>query len=355
MLSKPSEDLSSIPSATGGIARLACARLRDAGQDATVAMARAGFTPSDIADRKRHLRAAGEIKLLEFAATQLHDDCLGLHLARNFELGEIGLLYYVMASSEQLSDALRNVERYCAINNEGVRLKISLDGPVVIEIEYFEVDRQSDRHHIEFWIISLVRICRAVTGSRIAPKSIKLRHFRSQTPPDVRSYLGCEIEFAAAVDEIRFSAATGALRIVGADVHLNQLLLQYADEALGKLQRTRQTSVHTRVEAQIAQLLPHGKANLSEVSRRLGMSRRTLARALSEESTTFSAILKPLREALAKRYLGERGLPIYEVAWLLGYRDVSSFTNAFVRWTGATPRDYRKSSRARWRIGPVGG
>jgi AraC-like DNA-binding protein len=320
--------------------------LQGAGKALSTVIADAGFTATDITDRRRHLDAAGQVKLLELAAIELRDDCLGLHLARQFELGEIGLLYYVMASSERLSDALHNAERYCAINNEGVRLKISLDGAVVIGIEYLDVDRETDRHHIEFWMITLVRICRAVTDSRLAPKWIKLRHFRPQTPPDVRSYLGCEIEFGADADEISFSARVGALRVVGADVYLNRLLLQYATDALGKQQRSQRTSVRFQVEGQIAQLLPHGKANLSEISRRLGMSRRTLARALSDESTTFSAVLEPMRKALARRYLRERELPISEVAWLLGYREVSSFTNAFVRWTGTTPRDYRKSARA---------
>jgi AraC-like DNA-binding protein len=131
------------------------------------------------------------------------------------------------------------------------------------------------------------------------------------------------------------------LPVVGADVYLNQLLLQYANDALQKQRTFRRASVRSQVEREIAQLLPHGKANLSEISRRLGMSRRTLARALSDERTTFSAIVEPLRKALANRYLQEREIPIYEIAWLLGYREVGSFTKAFVRWTGTTPRDYR--------------
>jgi hypothetical protein len=38
------------------------------------------------------------------AAEELRDDFLGFHLARSFDLREIGLAYYVMASSEQLAD-----------------------------------------------------------------------------------------------------------------------------------------------------------------------------------------------------------------------------------------------------------
>jgi AraC-like DNA-binding protein len=252
-------------------------------------------------------------------------------------------VYYVMASSDRLVHALGNAERYCAINNEGVRLRICSKPKLAIGFEYLNVDRLSDRHHMEFWLVTLVRICRTLTNSRLAPKQIKLRHFRPEMPPDVRSHLGCDIDFGAGTDEIVFPATIGALPVVGADVHLNKLLLRYADQALGN-RASRRVGVRSQVEDQIAKLLPHGKANASEIARRLGMSRRTLGRALSAEEVTFSTVLETLLLALAKRYLREKKLPVSEIAWLLGYREISSFTQAFARWTGTTPRDFRKSS-----------
>jgi hypothetical protein len=236
--------------------------------------------------------------MLELAANELQDDCFGFRLAQSFELGEIGLLYYTMASAERLIDAVRNAERYCAINNEGVRLRVSLERTFAVGFEYLGIDRHSDRHHMEFWLVTLVRICRTLTSSRLAPKQIKLKHFRSETPSDVRSHLGCDIDFAANSDEILFHAPIGALPVVGADVRLNKLLLQYADEAL-RNRTSRRAGVRSHVEDQIAQSLPHGKANASEIARRLGMGRRTLARALSAEGATFSGALETLRQALA--------------------------------------------------------
>jgi len=336
--------LTSIPSSTGGIARLACDRLREAGVDLAPVMSGAGLTTEDVSDHKRRLDASAQVRVLELAANQLHDDCLGFHLARDFELGEIGLVYYVMASSDRLADALRNVERYCAINNEGVRLRICRESKLAIGFEYLNVDRLSDRHHMEFWLVTLIRICRTLTNSWLAPKQIRLRHFRPETPPDVRSHLGCDIDFGAGTDEIVFPAEIGALTVVGADVHLNKLLLQYADEALGNRTTRRHSSVRSHVEDEIAKLLPHGKANASEIADRLGMSRRTLGRALSAENVTFSTVLETFRQVLAKRYLREKELPVSEIAWLLGYREIGSFTHAFARWTGTTPRDFRKSN-----------
>jgi AraC-like DNA-binding protein len=48
-----------------------------------------------------------------------------------------------------------------------------------------------------------------------------------------------------------------------------------------------------------------------------------------------------LRSDLAKRYLADKDLSISEIAWLLGYQEVSAFTHACRRWTGQTPRAVR--------------
>jgi AraC-like DNA-binding protein len=128
--------------------------------------------------------------------------------------------------------------------------------------------------------------------------------------------------------------------VVGRDEHLNELLRRYAEEALAHKPRERPL-VRSKVEEVLPKLLPHGKATAAEVARRLGLSTRTLSRKLGEEGTSFAEILDQLRAVLAKRYLGDETLHVSGIAWLLGYREVSSLTHAFKRWTGMTPRRFR--------------
>ena len=56
---------------------------------------------------------------------------------------------------------------------------------------------------------------------------------------------------------------------------------------------------------------------------------------------TFSEVLESLKSHLAQRYLADPSLSISQIAWLLGYQEVSAFTHAFKRWTGRAPRDVR--------------
>ena len=337
--------LASIPSATGGIARLACTVLSKAEKPLAPLLAAVGLTTAEIDDASRRLEVKAQIKVLELAAEAIGDDLLGFHLARDFELGEIGLPYYVMASSDSLSEALRNAERYSAIANEGVRLKVRQDRDAVIEIEYANVDRSSDRHQIEFWLVALVRICRKITDCRLAPLRITLRHSRKSMPPEFKTFLGCEIDFGSAADEVVLSKSVFSLPVVGGDPHLHDLLIGYAKEVLASRSSPGAAGVRSKVEDVLIKSLPHGRANALEVARQLGMSRRTLTRALSGEGTSFSEVLEQLREVLAKRYLRERELPVSQISWLLGYGEMSSFTHACKRWTGMTPRQLRLADR----------
>src|SRR5260370_17415157 len=81
----------SIPSATGGIARLACARLDEMGKDSTIILSKVGLTPEEARDPATRLEVLTQIKLLELAAEEVQDEWLGFHLARSSLLPELGL------------------------------------------------------------------------------------------------------------------------------------------------------------------------------------------------------------------------------------------------------------------------
>jgi AraC-like DNA-binding protein len=211
-----------------------------------------------------------------------------------------------------------------------------------MQFNYVDVSRHLDRHQIEFWMMATVRLCRELTGLRLHPVRVRMVHIRERRCPELAEFLGDNVEFGAAVDEIAFAKGNGDLPIVGADPYLNNLLVKYCEEGLVRRQIHR-GSFRARVENTIIPLLPHGKAKAAEIALRLGVSQRTLARRLATEGMTFSSLLERLRIDLAHRYLAEESLPISELAWLLGYQEVGAFSHAFKRWTGKSPRAARAS------------
>jgi AraC-like DNA-binding protein len=329
-----------LPSATGGIARLAYAQAKEAGVGLEPLLKKAGLTLSQIEQPGIRLRVRDQISFLNLAAGALQDDLLGFHLAQSFELREIGLLYYVMSSSEMLSEALQRGVRYSSIVNDGISLIYIDRRDVGISFDYIGVGRHLDRHQIEFWMTTLVRMCRQLTGLHLVPSRVRLTHRRNGVHSEFVKFLGGDFEFGAAVDEVAFATTIKPMPVVGADPYLNKLLISNCEESLSG-QLINRSSFRSSVENAIVPLLPHGKLRAGEIARRLGVGQRTFARRLSSEGLTFSNILESLRCDLAERYLTDEDLSISQIAWLLGYQEVSALTHAFKRWTGKTPREVR--------------
>jgi AraC-like DNA-binding protein len=329
-----------LPTAAGAITRLACDRVGKAGIALEPLLKKAGLTVQQIDDRGVRLPVQKQIRFLALAAGALQDEFLGFHLARDFDLREIGLLHYVLASSEMLDDALQRAARYSTTVNEGVSLEFVERNDVAIVFKYVGVARHSDRHQIEFFITTLVRACRELTGRTVSPHRVQLTHHRREDSSELDAFFGCDVELGAAVDEVAFPRAIKDLPVVTADPYLHDLLIGYCEEALAR-RTTSRGAVRPAVENAIAPVLPHGKARLGEIARRLGMSQRTLARRLASEGLTFGRVLEELRHDLAQCHVRDSALSISQIAWLLGYQEVSAFTHAFKRWTGRTPRESR--------------
>ena len=76
MRSETPEGLCSIPSATGGIARLACARLRELGKDVAGILTQVGARPEQVNDDAVRLEVPKQIRILELVAEELQDGLL---------------------------------------------------------------------------------------------------------------------------------------------------------------------------------------------------------------------------------------------------------------------------------------
>ena len=324
--------------------RLACHRAKQEGVEVAPLLRKAGLTLEQIDDHSARLDVKRQIKFLNLVAATLNDDLLGFHLAQKYDLRMIGLPYYVQASSESIGEALRRGARYSSIVNEGIALRLREGRDIAVHFDYLGIARRSDNHQIEFAMATIVRICRQLSNRHLSATRVSFTHRRNNEADEFKNFFGSNVSFGATEDQLCFSSSVEQLSVVQADFYLNELLIGYCEQAL-KARSMQRSPFGLRVENAITLLLPHGNTGVAEIARKLGVSRRTLARRLSSEGLTFAAVMKNLKQDLAKRHLADDTLSISEIAWLLGYQDVSAFTHAFKRWTGTSPRMAKHASR----------
>lgn len=80
----------------------------------------------------------------------------------------------------------------------------------------------------------------------------------------------------------------------------------------------------------------------AHVAESLQVSTRTLRRRLYQSNTNFQKELNFYRRDLAFKYLLSQSDNITDVALKLGFTDSSAFSKAFRKWSGISPRDFKK-------------
>jgi AraC-like DNA-binding protein len=332
------------PSCAGGISRIVYRHAKSEGVAVEALIARAGLTSQSIEDPNAPLGVRNQIRFIELVADALSDRNLGFHLGCNHDVREAGLLYYVAASADTLGSALRRIERYTAVQNEGVQIRVGRGKTVRVGFHYSGVARHTDVQQIGFIIGAILRICRELTARSLTPTRVQTVHRIGGDKHGLERLLDCTIEDDVGADQFEIPAKSWDLPAIGADAHLHRLCVQSCEEALARRERNG-SPLKVEVENALAALLPHGQARHHLVAARLGMSPRTLVRRLASEGCSFAAILNDMRSALARRYLADRTLPISEIAWLLGYAEIGTFTRAYQRWTGMPPSVARARQR----------
>ncbi|MEO0960016.1 MAG: helix-turn-helix domain-containing protein [Pseudomonadota bacterium] len=92
--------------------------------------------------------------------------------------------------------------------------------------------------------------------------------------------------------------------------------------------------------------LLEGHPKIDWVAGKLGMSRRSLQRALVSEGASFSMVLDGLLRDRATTLIASSERRVTDIALQLGYADAAHFTRAFRRWTGMAPSRFRAARRA---------
>ena len=126
------------PRTEGRITRLAALHVKEA-YDLKSLLDRAGLSVKDIEDTTARIGVQSQIRFLELASEAVGDPLLGFHLAGTFDPRELGLIYYVQASSATLREALSSMARYISVAHEGLQARcVDRDG-LKVRISYLGV------------------------------------------------------------------------------------------------------------------------------------------------------------------------------------------------------------------------
>ncbi len=279
--------------------------------------------------------------LLEKADAALKIPALGLQIGATVRPAHLGVLGYVTTHCANLGEALARLDRYQRLVYEVNPPRMELRDDVVV-LEWGAGQGRPGQLVDETAIAALVTFTRALAQGE---SRLSLVSFINPAPADATPYeafFGCPVQFAQATTQVVLPVEYLALPLRAPDPALRELLDQQAETLLSRLPCEDEFERALRVA--MSQAITDGHAQLETVAAHLHRAPRTLQRQLAELDLGFQELLDDTRRRMAENYLRDEGLTLADIAQLLGYGEQSAFQRAFKRWTGQTPRQFRKKA-----------
>jgi AraC-like DNA-binding protein len=287
------------------------------------------------------LKLSAFVELFEESARQTGNGNFGLWFGNQFRPRDLGMWGYAAISAPTLGSALENLVGLFRYHQESsvMRLRRGDDGLVRLEYQIVAPAIVERRQDAELSLGMFLNFFREACGLSWAPEEV---HFEHPRPAEAREH---EMAFDAPV---YFSQPTNALlfrpelldrRMPASDLRL-LAVMQTCLEQLAAVVPSEEL-VLDRLRTAIRMKLPEGYPSLEAVAAELHLPLGAICRELHDAGATYKDLVEGVRRDLALAYMKQRQLPFSEVAMLLGYSELSAFSRAFRRWTGASPREFR--------------
>jgi AraC-like DNA-binding protein len=323
--------------------------LRERGADPGPILGRAWLAAGDLTDPERRVPLVSFLRLLELCAEALGDPHFGLRFGTQYDPRHAGVVGNLALASRTVGRALQTIGRYLPTMVDSAVYRLEIEGGTAFSYSYYIDPLMMTYRQKNDWGVAFVcNVIRQGLGEPDwAPAEVVLPELPAESAAARRermSLLRATVRSGHAWAGIRFDAAVLERPMKTANATIERLMRHYGDLQLAGLQTERDEL--ERLRRSIAQLVVEGDSSVERLAQSLGWSVRTLQRRLAARGLNYSDLLAQVRKTLALNLLENPSLGIAQIAYVLGYSEVSTFNHAFRRWLGQPPREYRNSRKS---------
>lgn len=315
------------------------------GGDADSIFGCTNINTSDLDSPTNELNLIQFCQLFEEAAKQTGYDNFGLKFGNAFEPKRLGAIGYAAISSPTLSAALRNMEHYFSAHQEQTSFGLLHDSDILwLSYRIFDPRITSRRQDAELSIGMFLNIFRHCLGEDWAPLEVRFEHDAPDHPAEHEQLYNAPVRFGRRTNAIAFRRSDLDARMPTQDPYLFSVIEPFLKSRCQLTNNPEDFAavVRNQIKLNLGDMPP----TLAEIASVLGLSGPKFQRCLKEHNLTFQDLLKASRQELALHYLKDPSVQLTEVAYLLGYSELSAFSRAFRAWSGMSPQRYRRQDNA---------
>jgi len=279
------------------------------------------------------------IEVEKMAALVSEDPFFGLHMGQFAEAGGWSIVGYMMMNCRTVLEGFAKFAKYSDIVGNLISGKMHVeDGKASVRLVVPADAPEIPRNCFEGYFSSLICLARNLSGKNIRPMEVG---FAFPSPENTEAYtqiFDAAVLFEQKDNYMLFDLAVVETQVLQPNENLLAYFEEYAREFLASLENN---SITYRTNRLILENLERKDLGVGFIARKSAMSVRALQIHLKQENAVFADLLKNTRERVAKKSLRDNDT-VENIAFILGFSDVSSFRRAFRKWTGMTPGEYRK-------------
>jgi AraC-like DNA-binding protein len=279
----------------------------------------------------------------DFVARFLDDELLAFDLGIYMARREMPL-QRLLRCAPSLRKGIEALIPYVYLSTGSLRYEIDSSQSDIVLIS---VERHPERHvsplQLSAAVVIMAGVCRDALGDSFEPEDLCMHLPQSEIADAAQ---------AADITGIQVAATEGFYMLEISQVAWNRdgpdpqpvLFKSVQRELIRQDQRFREhLALYSELKDILEMCLIRRNVSQEGVADQLGISVRNLQRRLRALGTTYQNLLDEARQGLSMKLICEGDMPLYEVAYKVGYTEPSAFYKAFRRWTGSTPGDYRQA------------
>jgi len=314
--------------------------VNELGGDPASLLAAAGIEPQVLSHPEATISLPGTVALLERAADRLVTPHFGLLLAQRQDISVLGPMALIARGADTVGSALAAMARNLPYHVARTSLYLQAgpaDGDAWLRYELPREAGPLQRQAVEMCCLLTFKALRMLTGNSGTDARVAFAHSAGPAPSHHGEIFTCPVDFQQEGNGVIFPESVLRRPLEGG----RQPMHEAAERFVAQVIRRNPLDLACQIEELIARQLASGCCSLADIARQLNVHERTLQRRLDAQQIRFVDILDRVRQGQAREFLRQRGLPLTEVANLLGYSEQRSLSRACRRWFGTTPAALR--------------
>jgi len=267
-------------------------------------------------------------------------EALALELAQQNVMHGMGLVGHIFFNCKTLHSAILHYQRYYGLVNESIELAL-VEHNGLARLEYtVKTGAEYSRYEMEYSLALAGLRAKALLQSGLDLEYVCFAHRAPAYAARYEALFQCPVRFEQPSAAIVFDAAYLNFKMPRTSPSLYKVLNAHLERLLGRMARSY--SVADQVSSIVRKKMSDPALDADYVAGCLNMSRNTLYRRLKKEGQSYNDIVAEVKKQFAIASLQDRRHSMTELAFLLGFSEVSAFSRAFKRWTGEAPNMYSK-------------